>query len=225
MADYEEEPQFDAPLLYKLVAYLRGKQAPKWSASDYAMGLTSAPQRGLGALRRSSAKFIGRQEVPPPGTGFNMYNLGEDIADETGKVLHPRGSTVGEDTLQKYGVPYEQQTTILPGTPQAIPDDALQQVIDRFKGRPAVTEQGGFQKLMTSGPKTPSGPGSLSGIGEAQRPWTEIYKNTETGGGKYTPQSYKSPTEQVLDEATDPDALLKKLLAQFGGSYTGTSGM
>jgi len=46
MEDYMEEPSFQAPLLYQLMHRLRGREAPRWSATDYAMGLNTGPLRG-----------------------------------------------------------------------------------------------------------------------------------------------------------------------------------
>ena len=42
----ESEPTFQAPLLSQLLHSMRGTTAPRWSASDYAMGLTSGPLKG-----------------------------------------------------------------------------------------------------------------------------------------------------------------------------------
>lgn len=46
MEDYTQEPDFQAPLLYQLYHALRGTEAPRWSATDYAMGLNTGPLRG-----------------------------------------------------------------------------------------------------------------------------------------------------------------------------------
>jgi hypothetical protein len=55
-----------------------------------------------------AAKFIGRQDdFSGKTTGWNMYNLQQDIMDSSGKILHSKGSTVSENTLNKYGVPFE----------------------------------------------------------------------------------------------------------------------
>jgi hypothetical protein len=36
--------------------------------------------------------------------GFHLYNLTDDIVDEAGKILHPKGSTISAETLRKYGI-------------------------------------------------------------------------------------------------------------------------
>lgn len=72
--------------------------------------------------------------------------------------------------------------------------------------------------LLKSGPKTKSGVGSLSGIGEAQRPWTEIYDIFSTFGKKVTPKSYPAPTEVTLPDTADP---LASFLKSLGGTYMG----
>jgi hypothetical protein len=46
MEDYQQEPSFQAPLLYQLYHAIRGTEAPRWSATDYAMGLNTGPLRG-----------------------------------------------------------------------------------------------------------------------------------------------------------------------------------
>ncbi len=56
------------------------------------------------------ATFIGEQS----GFGYvpdvKLYNVHKDIVHpETGKLLHPQGSTVAEETLQKYGVKYSEK--------------------------------------------------------------------------------------------------------------------
>lgn len=42
----------------------------------------------------------------------HLYNLGNDIKDENGNVVHPAGSTVSRDTLDKYGVKYQPQSQL-----------------------------------------------------------------------------------------------------------------
>ena len=49
-----EQPSLPAPLLYQLLARIRGQQAQPWSGMDYAMGLGTGPRIGVpGALQKA----------------------------------------------------------------------------------------------------------------------------------------------------------------------------
>lgn len=47
-------------------------------------------------------------------TPLKLYNLLEDIKDSTGKVVHPKGSTVSEPILEKYGVKHSSYSELDP---------------------------------------------------------------------------------------------------------------
>lgn len=73
---------------------------------------------GLSSIQNQEAdvndkrpQYIGEQQdllgrFPP----FKLYNLKEPIIDQNGKILHDVGSTVSENTLQKYGVKYQPES-------------------------------------------------------------------------------------------------------------------
>ena len=48
------------------------------------------------------AVFLGVQDLGE-GKSMDLYNLTANICDKTGKVLHPKGSTVSTGTLLKLG--------------------------------------------------------------------------------------------------------------------------
>lgn len=92
-------------------------------------------------------------------------------------------------------------------------------------GPGGTTIQSGMDQaanLAHSGPRTPSGPGSLSGIGEAQRPWVGVKPAMAQEGtvGRVVPKSYTNPKTFDLTEYGNQDVM--SYLAQLRDEATNT---
>jgi len=84
---------------------------------------------GSGGMTQYRGWQEGFGQVP----GFHMYDLLEDIKDpRTGQVLHPKGSTVSPQTLDKYGIQYDKVPPPIGGGMGSPLGDALAQLRDKM---------------------------------------------------------------------------------------------
>lgn len=65
----------------------------------------SPAQQRAAAPPPQQVKYIGDQNDAKGNKVMSLYNLSQDIKDASGQTLHSAGSTVGENTLNKYGIP------------------------------------------------------------------------------------------------------------------------
>lgn len=84
-------------------------------------------------FRTQKVEFIGDQEDRAGGS-FGLYNLTKDITDANGAILHSAGSTVGENTLRKYGIPVPER----PAAPKA-PEPPVKPVLSQSEPAKAPT--------------------------------------------------------------------------------------